>query len=114
MEIPAQLIIFVLIVATGMGLGCLFDCYRLLRRCVRMSPLATAIGDFLYWLAASAVVFFVVLLVNQGEISFYIFGFLAVGAAAYFYWLSAAFLWVGRPVIRLADWLRNKIFRRGQ
>jgi hypothetical protein len=38
------------ITGLGMGIGLIFDCYRLLRRKFRPSYLSTQLSDLLFWL----------------------------------------------------------------
>lgn len=83
-------------VLTGIILALGFDCYRVLRNSLKLRGLATAIGDIVYWLWATAVVFLALLKGNWGELRFYIFLALTAGATFYCRFLSTytvALLW---------------------
>ena len=84
MEFSAQIKTFLLIAATGIFLGVLFDTYRVLRRCFRPSRLITSLADLIYCLIASAIAFAALLAGNWGELRFYIFIALIIGLAAYY------------------------------
>ena len=83
-----QLYTFLLLAATGVALAFLFDCYRVTRRLLRLRGFATAVGDCVYWLTVTAVVFLSLLKGNWGEIRFYVFLALFSGAGLYFRFVS--------------------------
>jgi spore cortex biosynthesis protein YabQ len=83
-----QLYTFLLLAATGVALAFLFDCYRVTRNSLKLRWFATAVGDLLYWLLATAVVFLVLLKGNWGEIRFFVFLALFSGAGLYFRFIS--------------------------
>jgi spore cortex biosynthesis protein YabQ len=88
MELANQAGIFVLTLATGIGLAILFDVYRVVRKECRFRAILTYIGDFLYWILATCIVFGMLLAGNGGEIRLYIFIGLISGAAIYYQMLS--------------------------
>lgn len=94
MQVESQFSIFLTTVATGITLGILFDCYRVLRGTFRIQSLMTWVTDLLYWLIATAVVFVALVLSNWGELRFYVFLGIISGVGLYYRFIS-------RYIIRL-------------
>lgn len=88
MELYNQVGLFVLTVATGLGLALLFDVYRAIRRKLRFRTVLTFIGDFIYWILATSIVFGMLLAGNGGELRLYVFMGLLSGAVIYYQILS--------------------------
>lgn len=84
MELANQAGVFLLTLATGMGLAVLFDIYRIARRQLRLRTVLTFIGDFIYWVVATLIAFGMLLAGNGGEIRLYVFIGLISGAIIYF------------------------------
>ncbi|WP_378955339.1 spore cortex biosynthesis protein YabQ [Pelosinus sp. sgz500959] len=97
MEINSQVLTFVMTILTGILLGGLFDCYRVLRRTFEPRVFMTWFTDLLYWLVATAVMFISLVLSNWGELRFYVFMGVLSGLGLYYHWLSLY-------VIRLLLW----------
>lgn len=75
---------FLLIAATGILLGVLFDTYRVLRGVFRPPWMITSVADLLYWLVAAGLAFLALVLGNWGELRFYVFIALFAGVALYY------------------------------
>ncbi len=93
MHMDSQLSAFLTTIATGITLGVLFDCYRVLRGTFRPKVLVTWVTDLLYWLVATVIVFIALVISNWGELRFYVFLGISCGVALYYRLLS---LWVIR------------------
>lgn len=86
--IVVQVTVFALTIAIGTLLGILFDLYRVIRGRLRPGKLATALGDLLFWLVATALTFALLVVGNWGELRLYVWvGFLS-GAFVYHLLLS--------------------------
>ncbi len=83
MEFSTQVRTFLLIAATGIMLGILFDIYRVLNRRFRPPRFVTALTDLAYCLLAAGIVFAVLLAGNWGELRFYVFIALVTGIVSY-------------------------------
>lgn len=83
-----QLYTFLLLAAAGGVLSFVFDCYRVTRNYFRLRWFGTAVGDLLYWLLATVVVFLALLKGNWGEIRLFTFLGLLSGAGLYFHFVS--------------------------
>ncbi|MDI6871901.1 MAG: spore cortex biosynthesis protein YabQ [Bacillota bacterium] len=81
--VVAQATVFALTIAIGLLLGFLFDCYRVTRGRLRPGPLATILGDLLFWLVATGVAFALLIVGNWGELRLYVWVGFLLGAFSY-------------------------------
>jgi len=83
MSITTQFITMLTMIGMGGWLGLALDTYsRFLQRSKRANWVVF-INDILFWIVQALVVFYILLVVNQGELRFYIFLALLCGYAAY-------------------------------
>ncbi|SFM18153.1 spore cortex biosynthesis protein YabQ [Pelosinus propionicus] len=101
MYVESQFSIFLSTVATGITLGVLFDCYRVLRGTFRPKVLITWVTDLLYWLIATAIVFIALVLSNWGELRFYVFLGIISGVGLYYRLLSLYMIRLFAGMIKL-------------
>lgn len=90
-----------------MGIG--FDTYSYFREKGRFPRWLTFILDLSFWLASIAVVFYVLVEVNQGIVRFPIFFGILVGAWVYFVLGSKTYIQFLVTVIKFAQWLYKTI-----
>ena len=83
-SISNQVYVFFVMVAAGMGISLLFDIFRTWRRLLRPGNISTGIGDLLYWLLVSAGVFFIIFIVNNGELRWFELVGIILGSLLYF------------------------------
>jgi len=83
-----QFEVLIIMIITGALLGVLFDFYRIMRGFVKPRWYITSVGDLVYWLLATVIVFGALLIGNWGEVRVYVFFGLAAGVAGYNRWLS--------------------------
>ena len=84
----------------GLALAVVYDIFRVTRILFRTGKIAMYVQDILYGIAAAFVTFLLALVVNSGEIRFYIIGGELIGMAVYF-------LTVGRITVRIAKWIHR-------
>lgn len=101
MEFTGQVLAFVITIVTGILLGLLFDCYRVLRGTFNPKAAVTWLTDLLYWLVATAVVFVAVVLSNWGELRFYVFFGILSGLGLYYKCLSLYSIRIFSMMIKL-------------
>jgi len=101
-EFSTQVNTFLLIGATAMLLGVLFDVYRVLRGFFRPPWLITSVTDLVYWLVAAGVAFLALILGNWGELRFYVFIAMFLGVAAYYRLASRHVIKLLITLLRLA------------
>lgn len=81
--VTEQLRAFFLLVAMGFVAGVVFDAYRVLRQALRLKRRATNLGDALFWLLITVLTYLLLLICMAGEVRFYVFIAMAVGACLY-------------------------------
>jgi len=72
----------------GAVLGAFFDIFRAIRRLIRHKTAATAAEDALFWIAATLLMFWLLMLVNHGTMRFYPLLGAALGAVLYLLTIS--------------------------
>jgi spore cortex biosynthesis protein YabQ len=93
------------------GIGILaafcYDYYREIRRAFRFKKTGAILGDLIFWLLITVIVFALLLEANWGELRMYVFLGLGMGALLYYYLLS-------RPVsrlVRIKFYIIHRIYR---
>lgn len=104
MPLADQLSVFILTVAIGMLAGFCFDVYRVVRNLFRLRKIGTFLGDIFFWLAFTGLSFYILLLGNAGEVRFYVFIGLVIGAFMYLQLL-------GKYTYPLVEWIFYAIRR---
>ncbi|MBB5325837.1 spore cortex biosynthesis protein YabQ [Anoxybacillus tepidamans] len=83
MSLTTQLQTMLAMIGMGSWVGAALDTYgRFLQRSKR-ARLIVFVNDILFWLLQSLIIFYVLLLINEGELRFYIFLAILCGYAAY-------------------------------
>lgn len=83
-----QFYYFALTILIGLVSGFCYDLYKVTRGTLRLRRIGTALGDVLFWLVLTVVVFFLLLAGNWGEVRLYVLLGLAIGALIYLKLLS--------------------------
>jgi spore cortex biosynthesis protein YabQ len=78
-----EFLLLLIDLAIGIGIGFLFDCYRVLRRLLRPGWLVTQLADFFFWVCCALLSFRVFFAVTGGEVNFYSILIIPIGAAFY-------------------------------
>jgi spore cortex biosynthesis protein YabQ len=99
--VSVQLENFVVTVMSGILIGLMFDGYRVLRGIVKPKIIFTDIGDLLFWLVATFLVFGALLFANWGEVRLYVFIGIMVGIFLYAKLLSKPITYILLKVWRL-------------
>ncbi|OPX04348.1 spore cortex biosynthesis protein YabQ [Geobacillus proteiniphilus] len=107
MNVSIQLYTMLAMIGMGGWLGLAWDTYsRMLKRHERAHWLVF-VNDVLFWAVQALIVFYVLLLVNEGELRFYLFLALLCGYAAYQSLLRSWY-------VRVLEWLIGLAVRLGQ
>ncbi|HHV34517.1 MAG TPA: hypothetical protein GXX59_02925 [Syntrophomonadaceae bacterium] len=86
--VTQDFLLILTVIGLGVGIGLLFDCYRLLRRKTRPGYYSTQLSDLLFWLICTGPVFYVFFCIIGGEVRFFTLLFLPIGMALYFKFAS--------------------------
>lgn len=111
MDVISQLQAMFITIIAGMLLGLVFDFYRVLRGLIRPRGWLSSLGDLLYWLVATAVVFTALLLGNWGELRLYAFLSLLAGVGAYYRLCSVFAVRTLLAALRLSGRLTATLYR---
>ncbi|MBE3589728.1 MAG: spore cortex biosynthesis protein YabQ [Firmicutes bacterium] len=110
--VDIQLYAFLVTVLTGIGLGLAFDLSRAVRRVFRLKGPAAQLADAGLWLAGAVLAATGLFLANWGEVRYYVFIGLALGAALYFTLASATVTWATERFLEVlrtaARWTRRR------
>ncbi|MFX4263585.1 spore cortex biosynthesis protein YabQ [Pelotomaculum propionicicum] len=79
---------FFMTIGIGILAAFCYDYYREIRRAFRFKKIGTFLGDLIYWLITTVIVFLLLLEANWGEMRMYVFLGLGLGALLYYYLLS--------------------------
>lgn len=108
-SVSEQVILFALMVTLGIVLGIFFDFYRALRAIVEPGKAFTIVGDILFWIIATALVFSVLMWQTWGEMRGYVLIGLLLGFIIHWYYFSGIFLNFFKSFIMLMVWIFNII-----
>jgi spore cortex biosynthesis protein YabQ len=107
MSLTTQLATMLAMIGMGGWLGVALDTYnRFLQRQDR-SHWIVFINDILFWIVQSLIIFYVLLLVNQGELRFYIFLAILCGYAAY----QSLFRTIYLKVLEWLIWFVTRLYQ---
>jgi spore cortex biosynthesis protein YabQ len=107
MSLTTQLATMLAMIGMGSWLGAALDTYnRFLQRQDRTHWIVF-INDILFWIVQGLVIFYVLLLVNEGELRFYIFLAILCGYAAY----QSLFRMIYLKMLEWAIWFVMRLYR---
>ncbi len=84
--VAGQFMLFFYTILTGMLAGVIYDFYAGAGYLLRPGKIAVHVGDILFWLILTAVVYAMLWYYNQGEVRFFVLLGLGIGAVFY-HWL---------------------------
>jgi len=107
MSLTTQLATMLAMIGMGGWLGAALDTYnRFLQRQDRAHWIVF-INDILFWIVQGLIIFYVLLLVNQGELRFYIFLAILCGYAAY----QSLFRTIYLKVLEWLIWFATRLYQ---
>ncbi|CAM4517296.1 spore cortex biosynthesis protein YabQ [Paenibacillus endophyticus] len=98
MTLSMQWLTMAVMLLSGLGMGTVFDGYRVVTNELRFPRWWLPVLDVIYWIAAGLIVFRVLYASNNGEVRAYVFIGLAIGIVIYYFLLS-------RFVIAIVKWM---------
>lgn len=102
MSLSTQFYTMIAMISMGGWLGAALDTYgRFLKRPKR-AHWVVFINDILFWLMQGLIIFYILLMVNQGELRFYVFVALLCGYAAYQSLVRSSYLKLLELMIKIA------------
>ncbi|SFB22858.1 MULTISPECIES: spore cortex biosynthesis protein YabQ [unclassified Bacillus (in: firmicutes)] len=114
MTLSTQFLTMLSMIGMGILFGCLLDTYqRFLKRKKRKSWLVF-FNDLLFWTIQAMLTFYILFLVNQGELRFYIFLALLCGFAVYQSLLKGIYLrileWIIKTIISIYLLIKKTVY----
>lgn len=89
-SLASQFYAFAVTVLIGITIGMLFDFYKVTRGIFRRGKAFVNLGDLLFWVVTTVIVFLMLLAGNWGEIRFYVPIGIILGATCYIKLLSSS------------------------
>jgi len=86
MSLSVQWLTLGTMLMSGVGMGVLFDGYRVISSELKFPRWSLSLLDLIYWIASAIIVFRMLYVSNSGEVRAYVFVGLAIGFLFY-YWL---------------------------
>ncbi|WP_063845970.1 spore cortex biosynthesis protein YabQ [Paenibacillus sp. FJAT-27812] len=99
MTLSMQWLTMAVMLLSGLGMGTVFDGYRVMSNELKFPRWWLPVLDVIYWMAAALVVFRVLYASNNGEVRAYVFIGLAIGIILYYLLLSKIVIIVVKWVI---------------
>lgn len=109
--VSEQVALFALMVTMGIVLGVIFDFYRALRGIAEPGKLLTIMGDIIFWLIATALVFSVLMWRTWGEMRAYVLIGLILGFLIHWFYFSPIVIKLFRSFILFLVWIYNIVWR---
>ncbi len=113
MYMTNELIIFIKTLIFGMGVGIIFDIFRIIRKTIPHYDFLVIVQDFLFCILSAAYVFLLVYFLNLGEVRLYILLGILLSNIIYFLCLSKylinVFTWIFTPFKILFVKIRQKV-----
>lgn len=89
---------------SGIGMGVLFDGYRVVSNELRFPRWSLSLLDLTYWIASAIIVFRMLYVSNSGEVRAYVFVGLAIGAILYYLLFSKLTMTLTLWLIKAVKW----------
>ncbi|MBB3072998.1 spore cortex biosynthesis protein YabQ [Paenibacillus baekrokdamisoli] len=100
MTLSVQWLTMLTMLLSGIGMGIVFDGYRVVSDELRISRWWIPVFDLLYWIAATIAVFQVLSASNEGEVRTYVFLGLLIGIVCYYLLFSKIVVLLVHGIIR--------------
>lgn len=104
MTLSVQFLTLLTMIVSGMGFGAVLDTYNYFLNRKNRKRWLVFIQDILFWIVISLSIFYILFLVNKGEIRFYIFLSLLCGFSAYQALIKKLYMKCLLLIIRFSLW----------
>ena len=99
-----QAYLFFIFIIDGILIGLLFDLFRISRKVVKTSNIATYVEDILFWILTGLIILYSIFVFNNGELRLFMFLGIALGAFIYMLFISSYFIKIN---IKIVDILKS-------
>lgn len=104
--ISNQASLFLIFTIEGIIIGLIFDIFRILRKSFKTNDIVTYVEDILFWLITGFLILYSIFIFNYGEIRFFMFVGIFLGAMFYMLLISRYVIKISVSVI---DFLKRTI-----
>lgn len=111
MTLSVQYVTMGLMMASGVGMGIIFDVYRVLTGQMRILKRLVPLLDLVYWALVTLFVFRMLERGNEGQLRFFVFIGLVIGVSLYYWLFGRATRELVRRVILAVKWLARMLRR---
>ncbi len=92
MYITSELISFLMCILMGMGIGILFDMFRIIRKIINHNNVVVVIQDFIFCICSGVYLFYIMYILNSGQFRFYMLIGIIFSNILYFLLISKCFV----------------------
>ncbi|MEO3947903.1 spore cortex biosynthesis protein YabQ [Gorillibacterium sp. CAU 1737] len=111
MTLETQALTLAVMLGCGLGMGVVFDAYRVMSGQVTVLRKLLPLFDLLYWGASTVFVFLALNRSNEGQLRSFVFLGLALGVLLYYLLFSRFTVWLVHKGIAIVRWLIRAIRR---
>lgn len=111
MTLSVQFLTLITMIVSGIGFGAVLDTYNYFLNRKNRKRWLVFIHDIVFWIVVSLTIFYVLFLVNNGEIRFYIFLSLLCGFSAYQALVKNFYMKCLQLLIRITLWVIRMVKR---
>lgn len=105
-----QAYLFLVFIVNGIVIGLLFDFFRIVRKVFLSNDMITCIEDILFWILTGGTVLYSIFVFNNGEIRFFMFLGILIGAIIYMITLSSYVIKINVKIINFTKKIFGIIF----
>lgn len=109
--ILSQASLFLIFIINGIIIGIVFDIFRILRKSFKTPDIVTIIEDILFWIITGIIILYSIFVYNNGEIRFFMFIGIFLGAMLYMLLLSNYVIKLSVKTILMLKKLLEYIFK---
>ena len=92
MYITSELMSFFMCLVLGMGIGVLFDIFRIIRKVISHNNIVVIVQDCIFCILSGAYVFYIMYMLNFGQFRFYLIIAIILSNILYFLTISRHFI----------------------
>ena len=93
--------VFILFFLVGIIIGIIFDFFRVIRKIFRVADYITFIQDIIFFILAGTIIISSIIIINGGEIRFYLFLAIFFGMLIYFLTISNLYVIIFYEIVNL-------------
>lgn len=96
---------------SGLGIGILFDLFRISRKTFKTPNLLIYIEDIIFWILTGLIILFTIFTSTNGEIRFYMIATMIFSCIIYFICISKFFIRINTKIISFIESIIKCIFK---